>query len=148
MRPDVEIVPFEGAYVVVANIPEIDLASKPRHLKDRGEYQGSFIRGGDGDRKLTEYQVGSLRANRGQPRYDRDPVDDASMADPGGRGAALLHPVLQRQPRAFPPGPREVALQRLGRFWARARQGKDVLVPSLGGLLTLGACTLSSSSRS
>ena len=137
VRPDVEIVPFEGAYVVVANIPEIDPLSKPCYLKDRGEYQGSFIRGGDGDRKLTEYEVGLLRANRGQPRYDRDPVDDASMADLDEDAvAALLRRVRQRQPRAFRSVPREVALQRLG-VLVPARQGKDVLVPSLAGLLTL-----------
>lgn len=138
VRSAIEIVPFDSAYVVVANIPEIDPLSKPCYVKDRGEYQGSFIRGGDGDRKLTEYEVGLLRANRGQPRYDRDPVDDASMADLDEDAvAALLRRVRQRQPRAFRSVPEEVALQRLG-VLVPAKSGRDVRVPSLAGLLTLG----------
>jgi ATP-dependent DNA helicase RecG len=137
VRSVIEIVPFEGAYVVVAHIPEIDPLSKPCYVKDRGEYQGSFIRGGDGDRKLTEYEVGLLRANRGQPRHDRDPVDEASMADLDEDAvAALLRRVRRRQPRAFRSVPDEVALQRLG-VLVPARH-EDALVPSLAGLLTLG----------
>ena len=138
VRSAIEIVPFEGAYVVVAHIPEIDPLSKPCYIKDRGEYQGSFIRGGDGDRKLTEYEVGLLRANRGQPRYDRDPVDDALLADLDDDGVtALLRRARQRQPRAFRSVSEEVALQRLG-VLVPAGSGQDVLVPSLAGLLTLG----------
>ena len=75
IRATIDIVSFEGAYVVVAQIPEIDPLVKPSYVKGRGEYQGSFIRSGDGDRKLTEYEVGLLRANRGQPRDDRDGED-------------------------------------------------------------------------
>ncbi len=138
VRSAIEIVPFEGAYVVVAHIPEIDPVSKPCYVKDRGEYQGSFIRGGDGDRKLTEYEVGLLRANRGQPRHDRDPVDEASMADlDEDTVTALLRRVRRRQPRAFRSVPDEVALQRLG-VLVQGRPGRDALVPSLAGLLTLG----------
>jgi ATP-dependent DNA helicase RecG len=138
VRSDIEIVPFEGAYVVVAHVPEIDPVRKPCYVKDRGEYQGSFIRGGDGDRKLTGYEVGLLRANRGQPRHDRDPVDEASMADLDEDAvAALLRRVRRRQPRAFRSVPEEVALQRLG-VLVPARSDRDVLVPSLAGLLTLG----------
>lgn len=138
VRSDIEIVPFEGAYVVVAHVPEIDPVRKPCYVKDRGEHQGSFIRGGDGDRKLTGYEVGLLRANRGQPRHDRDPVDEASMADLDEDAvAALLRRVRRRQPRAFRSVPEEVALQRLG-VLVPARSDRDVLVPSLAGLLTLG----------
>lgn len=46
VRSAIGIVPFEDAYVVVAHIPEINPLSKPCYIKDRGEYQGSFIRGG------------------------------------------------------------------------------------------------------
>jgi ATP-dependent DNA helicase RecG len=138
IRIGIEIVSFEDAYLVVAQIPEIDPLSKPSYIKSRGEYQGSFIRSGDGDRKLTEYEVGLLRANRGQPRYDRDPMDDASMADLDEDAVvALLRRVRQRQPRAFRSVSEEVALQRLG-VLVPAPKGPGSLVPSLAGLLTLG----------
>jgi ATP-dependent DNA helicase RecG len=139
IRTAIEIVPFEGSHVVVAQIPEIDPLAKPSYVKGRGEYQGSFIRGGDGDRKLTEYEVGLLRANRGQPRHDREPVGDASVRDLDEDAvAALLRRVRQRQPRVFRSVPEEVALQRLG-VLVPARPGQVELVPSLAGLLTLGS---------
>ena len=138
VRSAIEIVAFEGAYVVVAEVPEISPLSKPAYVKGRGEYQGSFIRGGDGDRKLSEYEVGLLHANRGQPRDDREPVADASIADLDEDAvAALLRRMRRRQPGAFRSAPDEVALQRLV-VLVPAGSGAGALVPSLAGLLTLG----------
>lgn len=138
VRSVIEIVAFEDAHVVVAEVAEISPLSKPAYVKGRGEYQGSFIRSGDGDRKLSEYEVGLLHANRGQPRDDREPVDDASVADLDEEGvAALLRRMRRRQPRAFRSVPDEVALQRLG-VLVPASSGAGSLVPSLAGLLTLG----------
>jgi ATP-dependent DNA helicase RecG len=138
VRAEIEILPFEGAHVVVAEVPEISPLSKPAYVRGRGEYQGSFVRGGDGDRKLSDYEVGLLHANRGQPRDDREPVTEASAADLDDEAVArLLRRMRQRQPRAFRPVPDEIALRRLGVLVA-AGPGTDRLVPSLAGLLTLG----------
>lgn len=138
VRSAIEILPFEGAQVVVAEIPEISPLSKPAYVRGRGEYQGSFVRGGDGDRKLSDYEVGLLHANRGQPRDDREPVIDASVADLDDEAVAtLLRRMRQRQPRAFRTVPDEVALRRLG-VLVPAAPDTDKLVPSLAGLLTLG----------
>lgn len=139
VRGEIEILPFEGADVVVAYVPEISPLSKPAYVRGRGEYQGSFIRGGDGDRKLSDYEVGLLHANRGQPRDDREPVADASAADlEDDAVAALLRRMRRHQPRAFRSVPDEVALRRLG-VLVPAGPDSDRLVPSLAGLLTLGA---------
>lgn len=125
--------------MVVAEVPEISPLAKPAYVKGRGEYQGSFIRGGDGDRKLSEYEVGLLHANRGQPRDDREPVAAASIADLDEDAiAALLRRMRRRQPRAFRSASDEVALQRLGVI-VPVNSGAGVLVLSLAGLLTLGA---------
>lgn len=138
VRSAIEILPFEGAHVVVAEVPEVSPLSKPAYVRGRGEYQGSFVRGGDGDRKLSDYEVGLLHANRGQPRDDREPVADASVADFDDEAvAALLRRMRRRQPRAFRAVPDEVALRRLG-VLVPASPDTDRLVPSLAGLLTLG----------
>jgi ATP-dependent DNA helicase RecG len=139
VRTVIEILPFEGAQVVVTEVPEISPLSKPAYVRGRGEYQGSFIRGGDGDRKLSDYEVALLHANRGQPCDDRDPVAEASAADLDDDAVeALLRRMRGRQPRAFRPVPDEVALRRLGVIVpADPESGK--LVPSLAGLLTLGS---------
>jgi ATP-dependent DNA helicase RecG len=91
---------------------------------------------GDGDRRLTEYEIALLHANRGQPRDDASPVVDATIDDLD-RGAVirLLDRVTRRQPRAFRDVPDQIALRRLGVLVPH----EDKLVPSLAGLLALGA---------
>jgi ATP-dependent DNA helicase RecG len=139
IRAEIEIMAFEGASLVVAEIPEIGTAARPCYIKGRGEFQGSFIRGGDGDRKLTEYEVSLLHANRGQPCDDLEPVARATPADLDEDAvAALLRRVRTRQPGAFRGVPDEVALQRLGVLVPSPDPGSDRLVPTLGGLLALG----------
>ncbi|MBO0805661.1 MAG: helix-turn-helix domain-containing protein [Nocardiopsaceae bacterium] len=79
-----------------------------------------------------------LHANRGQPRDDREPVADASVADLDDEAVAtLLRRMRRRQPRAFRSVPDEVALRRLG-VLVPVSPDTDRLVPSLAGLLTLG----------
>lgn len=63
VRADIEIVEFEGARVVVMEVPPVDPMLRPAHLKRKGAYEGSFIRGGDGDRRLTSYEVTQLLSN-------------------------------------------------------------------------------------
>ncbi len=139
VRTVIEILPFEGAQVVVTEVPEMSPLSKPAYVRGRGEYQGSFIRGGDGDRKLSDYEVTLLHANRGQPRDDREPVAGASAADLDDDAvSALLRRMRQRQPRAFRSVPDELALRRLG-VMVPGDPDSEELVPSLAGLLTLGS---------
>lgn len=139
VRSVIEIIPFEGAQVVVTEVPEIGPLSKPAYVRGRGEYQGSFIRGGDGDRKLSDYEVALLHANRGQPRDDRKPVAGASLGDLDDDAvSALLQRMRRRQPRGFRPVADQVALRRLG-VLVPSEPESEKLVPSLAGLLTLGA---------
>jgi ATP-dependent DNA helicase RecG len=136
VRADVEIVEVDGALVVVALVPELETHRKPCYVKVRGELGGSFIRGGDGDRRLTEYEIFLLHANAGQPREDVAPVTEASVDDLDADAiAGLLRRVRTRQPSAFRSVSDEVALQRL-RVLVRH---DDRLVPSLAGMLTLGS---------
>lgn len=55
-------------------MPELDVTEKPCFVTTQGEYGGSYIRSGDGDRRMTRYEVTQLLANRGQPTDDREPV--------------------------------------------------------------------------
>lgn len=134
VRADLEIRLVEGSPVLMVSVPELDPRHKPCFVKQRGEYHGSFIRGGDGDRRLTEYEIHLLHANRGQPRDDREPVPEATVDDLDPAAvASLLRRVRQRQPRAFDVTD-DVALQRLN----MVARDSEALVPTLGGLLSLG----------
>lgn len=135
VRADIDIEDFEGAQVVVATIPEMDPAAKPCFVKARGMGTGSYTRGGDGDRVLTDYEVFLLHSNRGQPRDDYAAVDEAGPADLDQDAVArLLRRVRQREPQAFESVSDETALIRLGVL----RTTPDGPRPTLSGLITLG----------
>lgn len=134
VRAEIEIVDYEGRAVVVAVVPEIARTEKPCYVRAQGLYTGSYIRTGDGDRHLTQYETGVLLANRGQPRDDAGPVGEASVADlDQGAVRRLLDRVRSRNP-GFTGIDDEVALQRLR---VLVRNGEQ-LVPSVAGLLALG----------
>ena len=53
---------FDGKAVVSAEIPEIDDFQKPCFYKGGGRLRGSFIRVGESDRQMTEYEVYTYEA--------------------------------------------------------------------------------------
>jgi ATP-dependent DNA helicase RecG len=136
LRPAIEMVSFEGANVVVAEIEALIPADKPCFVKERGMYQGSYIRTGDGDHRLSQYEIDRLVEEHRQPRWDEEIVEDASFAD---FDQALVAPVVTRQqrlrPQLYANGSAESVLQGLQALKADAR---GILRPTLGGLLALG----------
>lgn len=81
IRANIEQVAFEGAQVVIAVIPELPPAEKPCCLGSKGMYRGSFIRTGDGDRLLTQYEIDRLVEERTQPHHDLEIVEGATLSD-------------------------------------------------------------------
>ena len=136
VRADVRIAAFEGAPVVVADVPELPPSSKPCYVADRGMYKGSFIRTGDGDRHLTQYEIDRLVEERTQPHHDAEVVEEASVGD---LDADLLAGVLARQralhPRVFADLSDEDAMADLRIVGAGADGAPH---PTLAGLLALG----------
>ncbi|GIF19904.1 ATP-dependent DNA helicase RecG [Actinoplanes tereljensis] len=136
VRTEIEIVEFEDALVVVAEISELDPRFKPCFVAARGEYNGSFTRGGDGDRRLTDFEIHLLHTNRGQPNDDRQPVAAATLADlDAAETQVLVTRVRQRQPRAFANLDESQILRRLN---VVAEDEEGIVRPTLGGLLALG----------
>ncbi|MFH5207414.1 ATP-binding protein [Antrihabitans sp. NCIMB 15449] len=136
LRLAIEIEEFESALVVRADVSELDPIAKPCFVEARGAYQGSFIRSGDGDRRLTHYEVTQLLANRTQPRSDLDVVEEAELDDlESSLVADLVERARRRSPRAFAELDDATSLLRLG---AVARASGGVLRPTVGGLLALG----------
>ena len=57
VRPVIVTCPFEGANLVFAVIDEMLPREKPCFVSSVGPHDGSYIRTGDGDRKMTSYEV-------------------------------------------------------------------------------------------
>ncbi len=135
IRTSIEVVDFEGAHVVRLDVEEIDPVDKPCFVTDRGEYNGSYIRGGDGDRKLSRYEVTQLLSNREQPTHDQEVVVEASLDDLDPRMVEqVLRHAGDRSPRAFDGVEPVTALTRLG----AVKEVEGAPRPTLAGLLSLG----------
>lgn len=136
LRPLIEIVPFEGSNIVIAEIDEIDPHDKPCYIAERGIYKGGYIRVADGDRRLSYYEVDCLLEGRDQPKYDLEPVPEADLSS---LDAELVTLFLLRQrdshPRVFGKLSDADALRSL-KVIAQDEDGHDH--PTLAGLLALG----------
>lgn len=64
---------------VTAEIPPVDLTDRPCYKTAKGRLKGSYIRVGDADKPMTEYEVYSYEAYRKRYRDDIRPVEDASL---------------------------------------------------------------------
>lgn len=70
----------EGDHVFVsAEIPPVDLAERPCYKTAKGRVNGSYIRVGDADKPMTEYEVYSYEAFRKKYRDDIRPVERGTV---------------------------------------------------------------------
>lgn len=137
VRADIEVETLpDGSQLVRVDVPAMDPLEKPCFVKMKGRYSGSYIRPGDGDRRLTNYEVDRLVENRGQPLFDREAVAEASLTD---LDEELLDSYVARmtaaRPRAFAGLERADVLRRLGILTADG----GCMKPTLAAVLTFGA---------
>ena len=136
VRADISMVPYGDITLVMAAIPPLQPRDKPCYVTARNVYGGSFIRTGDGDRKLSAYEIDRLLENKTQPHWDTDLVEEAGL---DSLDDDLVHAVLERErlnhPRIFGKLPDETAMAQL-RIVGTGVDGK--LHPTLAGLLCLG----------
>lgn len=64
---------------VSAEIPPVDITERPCFKRAKGRLQGSYIRVGDADKQMTEYEVYSYEAYRRKYMDDIRPVESASL---------------------------------------------------------------------
>lgn len=82
VQASIEILQYEGRPVVVANVPKLPARQKPCHVKKLGQLGGSFIRTGDGDHRMTLYEIDCFIENRQRSaRNDAAIVPDSALSD-------------------------------------------------------------------
>lgn len=64
VRPLLTVLEKDGVSFVAAEIPGLDLADRPCYYRGRGRIKGSFVRVGDSDEHMTEYEIYSYEAFR------------------------------------------------------------------------------------
>jgi len=127
---------IEGRSVVAVEVPECPWHQKPCYYKPAGLSAGSYIRVGDGDRRMTEYEIHSYLSSRQQPRDDVEVVHEATFDD---INAEIIDEYLCQLKNANPNarylrGSREQILKRLNII---AEEDGNVH-PTLAGLLMFG----------
>ena len=131
----VEVLPFEGVCLVAAEVEPLPPAQRPCYVTARGLYGGAYVRIGDGDQRLTPYEIDRMRENAGQPHWDDEPVTEATVQDLNRDSLSrLLENARRRSPRVFANAGEADALAMLGVLVRH----EGSLVPSLAGLLSVG----------
>lgn len=131
VRPIIKTHRFEGVDLVVAEIPAIELSRRPCYYRGAGILQGSYIRVGDGDRRLTSYEVHLMVSSRGQPIDDEEVITGVGIdALDEDLASAFVDRLRDRRPRAFAELSFEDVLRR-----SKVLVGDEL---TLAGLLALG----------
>lgn len=81
IRPFFTIAEYNGVIVVSAEIPECDSESKPCFYKPAGRIRGSYIRVGESDEPMTEYEIYSYEVYKRKIRDELRIVERATKND-------------------------------------------------------------------
>ena len=79
IRPLLTVAEKDGKAFVSAEIPGIDVSDRPCYYQGKGRLKGSYVRVGDSDEPMTEYEVYSCEAFRKKYQDDIRPVPRASF---------------------------------------------------------------------
>ncbi len=93
VRPVLTVAQKDGKSFVAAEIPGIDLAQRPCYYRGHGRLKGAYVRVGDSDEPMTEYEIYSYESFR---RKYQDDIREVSRAVPGALNQEALNGYLRR----------------------------------------------------
>ena len=71
---------YEGVPVCCAEIPSMDLTERPCYYNGTGKVKGSYVRVGDADLPMTDYEIYSYESFRKRKHDDERPVERAKLS--------------------------------------------------------------------
>ena len=134
------VVSVDDRAVAVFEVLECDYRRKPCYYSVAGLKGGSYIRVGNSNRQMSDYEIFTYLSARGQPTFDRDPVEDAGLdALDRDRVGGYLQQVRREKPRLW----RRLRLD--DKTFAERLCDMDIVVrsngdyrPTVAGLLVFG----------
>lgn len=81
VRPYFTVAEYEGKMIVSAEIPECEPQNKPCFYKPAGRLRGSYVRVGDADMPMTEYEIYSYEVYKKKIRDELRIADRAVLDD-------------------------------------------------------------------
>lgn len=79
VRPLITISKIDSKFILSAEIPGIEISERPCYYKGKGRITGSYIRCGDADEQMTDYEIYSYEAYRKKYQDDVRTVEGASF---------------------------------------------------------------------
>ncbi len=71
---------IDGKIIVSAEIPGVDVSERPVYYTGIGKIKGSYVRVGEADEPMTDYEIYSYEAFRRRIQDDLRPVDNGRLA--------------------------------------------------------------------
>ena len=81
LRPEFTVGEIEGKMVVAVEVCELSAEQRPCFYKPAGLQRGSYIRVGNTNRQMTDYEIFCYVSARTQPTLDEEPVRNATIED-------------------------------------------------------------------
>ena len=119
-----------GVNVCSAEIPGLDLSERPCYYKGAGRLKGAFIRVGDADMVMTEYELYSYEAFR---KHLHDDEREITRAEPSDLDERLVSSYIIEKRRERP-GFAQLSQERTYELLDIFRKGK----PTLAAVMNLG----------
>ncbi len=136
LRPTFAVEFVDGKTVVAVAIPEVLPEQKPCYFKSAGLQGGSYIRVGNSNRRMTDYEIFGYVSSHKQSKFDEEIVEGATMDDLDHTKleiyVAQLRRIRSRTPYTNKPLEQVLVQRRI------AREIGGVLRPTLAGLLVFG----------
>jgi len=99
VRPLMTVVKYNGLTVVSAEIGECDVFHKPCFYKGAGRLRGSYIRLGDSDQRMSEYEIYSYEVFKRRIHDELRVIDGASDASlPEDKKTGYLLELMRKKP--------------------------------------------------
>jgi len=136
IHPEFTVELFEGKTVVALEVSPVPADKRPCHFKTAGLQKGSYIRIGNTNRSMTDYEIFGYVSAQSQPTFDEEPITEATLEDLDKEKLnVFLERIRKDRPKAaYLKQPFEQVLTHL----KIARPHNVTLHPTLAGLLTFG----------
>ena len=80
VRAEFTIAELQGCIIMSAEIPALDISERPCYYRGAGRIKGAYVRVGDADLPMTDYELYSFEAYRKHLHDDERPVERADMS--------------------------------------------------------------------
>ena len=134
IRPEISVVDIDNKKIIAVKIDALNQRSKPCYYKPKGLHNGSYIRVGDRDDNMSEYEIYKCISYRDNVRDDLRPVLKATLKDFDEK---LLNKFIANakadKPKFAEFSDEEILLQ-----YGALTEVEDKIFPTVAGIMVFG----------